>query len=137
MNESYAENTTDRYGFRITDYQMILIIITIIGFIISTAFYVYFVYLPAARAEDQLDEISQEGEDLLTLVNNRIVQAEEETVENLRGICESVQSIICQYNANSTTGCPSSLKCILTQEAYPQFCNQLIPFNPSCTCAST
>lgn len=121
----------------ITDYQIALIIITIIGFIVTTAFYVYFVYLPAARAEAQLDLINKQGENLVTLVNQKIVDIGGETTASLKSSCEIFLQLICDYNANITTGCPVGIegpRCILTQEAYPKYCNPIVPFNPDCTC---
>jgi len=119
-----------------TDYQIVLIIITIIGFIISTAFYVYFVYIPTARAETKIDTISAQGLALLDLVNQRINEAEGATTEALTGLCQSFATFITDYNCNSTfTGCPScptGLCCLLSQEAYPQFCNSLVPFPAQC-----
>lgn len=127
-----------------TDYQIILIIITIIGFIISTAFYVYFVYLPATRAEDQLDIITAQGEDLITLINDRTSEIEQNTIENLRNTCEAISNLICSYNTKLIffniiyPPCDSGGKCALDTRAYPAFCNQFAPFpqNP-CDCVIT
>ena len=119
----------------VTDYQIALIIITIIGFIISTAFYVYFVYLPAARAEEQLDTINKQGENLITLVNQRIVNVEDETAETLASVCESIKEAICLYNHNTFFNNPCGSvfpRCVLGLEAYPQFCQQFIPFTDPC-----
>jgi len=117
----------------ITDYLITLIIITIIGFIVTTAFYVYFVYLPAARAEAQIDTINTQGENLITLVNERVLDFEEETIENLRGICESIRLFICKYNNNSITNpCIPGHLCKLESPAYPEFCNQFDPFGDAC-----
>jgi len=120
-----------------TDYQIVLIIITIIGFIISTAFYVYFVYLPATRAEDQLDIIAAQGENLITLVNQRTDEFEQNTTANLKSTCEAIKNLICTYNTNiqcNTVNRP----CVLTSYAYPEFCNQFSPFpTEPCDCVVT
>ena len=119
----------------ITDYQIALIIITIIGFIISTAFYVYFVYLPAARAEDKIDIINKEGEDLITLVNQRVVDVQNATVETLESVCASVRSLICTYNhVEGLDPCGSHPpRCVLSLDAYPTYCQDLVPFTDTCT----
>src|SRR4029079_3123588 len=126
-----------------SDYQIVLIIITIIGFIISTAFYVYFVYLPATRAEDQLDIIAARGEDLITLVNRRTDEFEENTTETLKSVCETIKNLICTYNKQGilpTPPCSNVLGpfCGLTEQAYPNFCNQFSPFPTNiCDCVIT
>ena len=119
----------------VTDYQIALIIITIIGFIVSTAFYVYFVYLPAARAEDQIDIIIGEGEDLITLVNQRVEDVQEETITTLTSVCESIKALICVYNhQNFTNPCGSHPpRCVLSLEAYPDYCQPFVPFTNTCT----
>ena len=123
-----------------TDYQIVIIIITIIGFIISTAFYVYFVYLPASRIEDQFDIISKQGEEVITTINDRIIDVENSTTETLTSICQSIRSLICTYNCLPVGGgCqnPTSF-CPLRSDAYPDYCNSLVPFTscPSSTCTS-
>ena len=121
-----------------SDYQIVLIVITIIGFIISTAFYVYFVYLPASRIEDQFEIINKQGEGLIDRINERIDTVEGETVEVLSSICSSIQAIICGYNNTifgDCQGMPGGA-CALSTKAYPDFCNQFFPFNPSCTCTN-
>ena len=111
-----------------TDYQIVIIIITIIGFIISTAFYVYFVYLPASRIEDQFEIVNEQAEEAITTVNNRITDVENITMETLLSVCESIQGYICAYNC-SLGGCldPHSF-CPLNNDAYPEFCKDLVPF---------
>jgi len=106
-----------------SDYLVTLIIITIIGFIISTAFYVYFVYLPASRIENQFEVVSKQATQVITTVNNRITSVEGATIETLLSTCESIRSFICAYNCSLLGSfCP------LRQEAYPAFCEQLEPF---------
>lgn len=120
-----------------SDYLVTIIIITIIGFIISTAFYVYFVYLPASRIEDQFEIINDQGEQIIKTVNSRITEVGDETVETLRSVCESIQSIICEYNNSRFGFCESAQPlCPLSIKAYPEYCQQLLPFNPSCTCTN-
>jgi len=125
----------------VSDYQLTLIIITIIGFIISTAFYIYFVYLPASRIESQINTIAAKGSDLIDVVNTRAPVIEEEFVETLTSICTTIQNIICEYNQQEQftgfgcflqppTPCPN--KCALTSQAYPAFCNSLVAFPESC-----
>jgi hypothetical protein len=117
----------------VTDYQIALIVITIIGFIISTAFYVYFVYIPAARAEDKIDTFSAQGEALVDLVNQGVTNIQEETIEILTNICESIKSLICTYNTRLPfEGCNND-QCPLTLDAYPNYCKDLVPFTNSCT----
>ena len=118
-----------------SDYQIVLIVITIIGFIISTAFYVYFVYLPASRIEDQFEIINKQGEGLIDRINDRIDTVESETVEVLSSICSSIQAIICGYNS-SEFGCTTPQFCPLSSKAYPEFCNQFSQFEPTCTCTT-
>jgi len=116
----------------VTDYQIALIIITIIGFIITTAFYFYFVYLPADRAEQQLDTIISNSSDLITLANQKVIQIEDETMQSLISVCESIKELICAYN--KAFGCIAT--CILNKEAYPEFCNQLVPFDTTNVCTA-
>lgn len=118
----------------ITDYQIALIIITIIGFIISTAFYVYFVYLPAARAEDQIDTIIKQGDQVITLVDQRIIDVEDETTATLISLCENIRGMICTYNRNLIFGVEPCVNgfCVLDSRAYPDFCQQFVPFSDTC-----
>jgi hypothetical protein len=124
----------------VTDYQIFLIILTIIGFIITTALYVYFVYLPAARAEAQIDVIEQKGSDLIDLVNSQITTIEDNTTETIKSLCDSFFAIICQYNLNTSVlsqpcTAPSGRHCILGSQAYPQYCEQFKPFPVDpCSC---
>jgi len=120
------------------DYLLFVIILTVIGFIVTTAFYVYFVYLPAARAEAQIDVIEQKGSDLITLVNNQITNIENTTIESLQSLCDAFFSVICDYNHNPSTnpcGNVEHPRCVLDSQAYPAYCNQFRPFpaNP-CDC---
>jgi len=122
-----------------SDYLVTIIIITIIGFIISTAFYVYFVYLPASRIEDQFEIINKQGGGLIDRINERIDTVEEETVEVLSSICASIQAIICGYNNGTIFGDCQGMPggaCALSTKAYPAFCNQFSPFEESCTCTN-
>ena len=121
-----------------SDYLVTLIIITIIGFIISTAFYIYFVYLPASRIEDQFGIINIEANQVIKTVNDRISNIESETTETLLSVCETLQAVICNYNSSDFLGnCQSTIPlCPLSIKAYPLYCQQLIPFNPSCTCTT-
>ena len=47
------------------DYYVLLIIISIIGFTLLIAFAIYFLYLPAIRANDYFNQIFETGEDAL------------------------------------------------------------------------
>ena len=115
-----------------TDYQIVLIIIMIIGFIISTAFYVYFVYLPASRIEDQFEIINTRSNEVLDVVNQRIILAGDETVETLISVCGSIQSFICAYNCSPIGGnclVVGDPFCPLRIEAYPVYCQDLLSFD--------
>ena len=114
----------------ITDYQILLIIITIIGFIISTAFYIYFVYLPAARIEDQFDAINTAGTGLINKVNDGIPKIENNVVETLTSICNTINNIICGYNSSIIAKCnnPILSECSLSKKALPDYCNDFIKF---------
>ena len=117
-----------------TDYQIVLIIIMIIGFIISTAFYVYFVYLPASRIEDQFEIINTRSNEVLDVVNQRIILAGDETVETLISVCSSLQQFLCLYNCSDLGFCTTPIPtCPLSIKAYPDYCQTLVPFTPA-TC---
>lgn len=104
-----------------TDYQIILIVITIIGFIISIMFYIYFVYIPATRAASNLDIIAKQGEDAITLVEDRIQTVKDVTAETLLQTCKTICQTVQAYNS-SILGPP----CPLTQSAIPAYCDPAI-----------
>lgn len=115
----------------ITDYQILLIIITIIGFIISISFYIYFVYLPASRIENQFENINQEGLGLIDNINNKVPVIKNEVAETLTSLCKTFNNIICSYNASTIANCDPnnpSINCALGSEAYPAYCNQYVEF---------
>ena len=49
----------------IYDYYVILIIITIIGFLLTITLSIYFIYLPAQRAAAKFDDIVIRGRDVI------------------------------------------------------------------------
>ena len=112
----------------ITDYEIILIIITIITIIISLAFYVFFVYIPAARAADQLDILVGQGEDVITLVEDRIETVKEDTADTLFAVCKTVCTVVQDLN-NLFMG----IHCKLEQQAIPAYCDPLV-FNVDGLC---
>lgn len=119
-----------------TDYQIILIIITIVSFLISLGLYVYFIYLPIAEAEIKIDRVATSTEDVITLINQRVQSNGGLISQSVEELCNGFQSIICAYNnsADAIKTCPGTKTCVLTTQAYPAFCESILPFNPSCTC---
>ena len=106
---------------------------------------VYFVYLPAARAEDQIDIINKQGNEIINTVNNQIDTISDDTRATLISICQTINDNICFYNAGDNGcggyfigGCrPSvSISCPLTIEAYPVYCRDLVPIDPACLCTT-
>lgn len=120
----------------ITDYQIALIIISIVGTIISISLYVYFVYIPAARAENQIDIINQTGSEVIDVVNDRIEDIKETTSETLNSICDALHNLICTYNNFPFYGGCTSNAAGLGSDAYPNFCNEYLPLDPNCVCSA-
>ena len=82
----------------ITDYQIILIIITILTIIISIALYTFFVYIPASRAAAQVDVLVNQGESIITTVNNQIENVREDTTETLNAVCRTICLVVHDVN---------------------------------------
>ena len=119
----------------VSDYQITLIVITIISFIISIAFYIYFVYVPAGRAASELTTVVGQGQAAITLIEDRIETVRENTAAALTQVCTKVCQTVCLYNSTFGSGIPG---CALNQQAVPAYCDPTI-YNVSpgtCTCGT-
>jgi hypothetical protein len=107
----------------IKDYQIILIIISIITLIITISLYIFFIYIPAARAADQLDVLVVQGTNIINVVDNAVESVQEAIPERVDDVCKGICSFIFGFNefADNT---PFFGGCVLlnTNKAIPSYC---------------
>lgn len=90
-------------------------------------FYIYFVYIPATRAASNLNVIAQHGEDVITLVEDRIQTVKDVTAETLLQTCKTICQTVQLYNSSIF-----AVSCPLTQQAIPAYCDPTIFNLTSC-----